>query len=164
MPDFTWTQKALCKGMDSELFYPVARPDFGEKFAAEVRKICAACEVKSECYMYALRHERHGFWGGTTPPERRKLRKAAGISVDTPTVAYVQTLGHGTAAGYIRHLRLGLQPCDACRDAKAAQKKALQYQAQENRATTKEERKTESIRQGAGRDYSGSEGTSGRLV
>jgi WhiB family transcriptional regulator, redox-sensing transcriptional regulator len=150
--------------MDSSLFFPAARPDFGEKYTIEAKKICDACEVKSQCYMYALRYELHGFWGGTTPPERRRLRKAAGISVETPTVAYVQTLGHGTAAGYQRHMRLGLQPCASCSNAHAVQKRALRYQAQENRATTKEERKTERLREGAGGDYPSALGTSRRMV
>lgn len=37
-------------------------------------RICAECPVLAECFNYALHHEEHGFWGGTSAREREVLR------------------------------------------------------------------------------------------
>lgn len=44
----------------------------------EALKVCAACPVTKECLEYALTiNERDGVLGGTTPSQRRRLRRAA---------------------------------------------------------------------------------------
>jgi WhiB family redox-sensing transcriptional regulator len=69
-------ERAQCRGIDTELFYPVQ-----EKFdLAEERyittKLCGNCPVKEACLEWGLAHERFGIWGGTTPFRRRSMRKA----------------------------------------------------------------------------------------
>ncbi|PDQ36194.1 MAG: sporulation protein [Candidatus Lumbricidophila eiseniae] len=73
-PDvLAWQTDALCAQTDPEAFFP-------EKGGStrDAKKICAGCEVRSECLEYALSNdERFGIWGGLSERERRKLRKRA---------------------------------------------------------------------------------------
>jgi WhiB family redox-sensing transcriptional regulator len=69
-----WQADSLCAQTDPEAFFP-------EKGGStrDAKKICSACEVKSQCLEYALGNdERFGIWGGLSERERRKLRKRAG--------------------------------------------------------------------------------------
>lgn len=66
-----WVGRALCAQTDPEAFFPEKGGS-----ALEAKRICARCEVKSECLEYALdRKERFGIWGGMTPGERRRLKR-----------------------------------------------------------------------------------------
>jgi len=68
-----WQERALCAQTDPEAFFP-------EKGGStrEAKKVCASCEVRSECLDYALAHdERFGIWGGLSERERRKLKRRA---------------------------------------------------------------------------------------
>lgn len=68
-----WQERALCAQTDPEAFFP-------EKGGStrEAKRICAGCEVRSECLEYALEHdERFGIWGGLSERERRRLKKQA---------------------------------------------------------------------------------------
>jgi WhiB family redox-sensing transcriptional regulator len=69
-----WQADSLCAQTDPEAFFP-------EKGGStrDAKKICASCEVKTQCLEYALANdERFGIWGGLSERERRKLRKRAG--------------------------------------------------------------------------------------
>lgn len=74
----TWHDHAVCRGMDTEVFYPVSRD--ATALAREVRRakaICAGCPVRSECLSDALdRHDVHGIWGGLGEDERRVLMQS----------------------------------------------------------------------------------------
>ena len=68
-----WQTDALCAQTDPEAFFP-------EKGGStrDAKKICASCEVRSECLEYALENdERFGIWGGLSERERRRLRRQA---------------------------------------------------------------------------------------
>ena len=75
-----WQERALCAQTDPESFFP-------EKGGStrEAKKVCLACEVRSECLEYALAHRiEHGVWGGASERERRRILRrrrdlAAGI-------------------------------------------------------------------------------------
>lgn len=69
-----WQERALCAQTDPEAFFP-------EKGGStrEAKRICASCEVRSECLEYALAHdERFGIWGGLSERERRRIKRRAG--------------------------------------------------------------------------------------
>ncbi|SFE25612.1 transcription factor WhiB [Actinopolyspora alba] len=71
--DQDWQERALCAQTDPEAFFP-------EKGGStrEAKRICAGCEVRSECLEYALEHdERFGIWGGLSERERRRLKRQA---------------------------------------------------------------------------------------
>ncbi|MGH3423593.1 MAG: WhiB family transcriptional regulator [Nocardioidaceae bacterium] len=72
-----WTELAACRGTNPELFHPEgsAGPALLQIDAAKA--VCAQCPVKAECLDWAVRAgEAYGVWGGTTPEERRLLRRA----------------------------------------------------------------------------------------
>ncbi len=64
-----WRQKAACRGVDPDIFYPVS-----EEAAEEARAICRSCPVLETCLEWALSsRERDGVWGGATERERRRI-------------------------------------------------------------------------------------------
>jgi WhiB family transcriptional regulator, redox-sensing transcriptional regulator len=68
-----WQADALCAQTDPEAFFP-------EKGGStrDAKKVCGACNVRSQCLEYALANdERFGIWGGLSERERRRLRKRA---------------------------------------------------------------------------------------
>jgi WhiB family redox-sensing transcriptional regulator len=71
-----WVQRALCRQVDPELFFP----DSKGGSTREARNICRRCEVRAECLELALRYEhdldrshRFGVWGGLTAAHRNRL-------------------------------------------------------------------------------------------
>ncbi|MBC7279155.1 MAG: WhiB family transcriptional regulator [Nocardioides sp.] len=65
---------ALCPQTDPEIFFPEAGAS-----PAAAKKVCAACDVTSECLALALSLGTvKGVWGGTTERERQALKRAAG--------------------------------------------------------------------------------------
>jgi WhiB family transcriptional regulator, redox-sensing transcriptional regulator len=64
-----WRQRAACRGVDPDIFYPVSDED-----AADAKAICAMCPVGEACLEWALStRERDGVWGGATERERRRI-------------------------------------------------------------------------------------------
>ena len=75
-PDFT---DALCKEIGVEVFFPEdSSYGYEERYA---KKLCSGCPIIKECLEWALHHENHGIWGGTTPMDRRFIRRTRNISV-----------------------------------------------------------------------------------
>jgi WhiB family transcriptional regulator, redox-sensing transcriptional regulator len=71
--ELLWQERALCAQTDPEAFFP-------EKGGStrDAKKVCGACNVRSQCLEYALSNdERFGIWGGLSERERRRLRKRA---------------------------------------------------------------------------------------
>jgi len=65
----SWRDRAACRGLDPEIFYPVSDEDAGA-----AKAICAECPVREACLEYALANrERDGVWGGATERERRRM-------------------------------------------------------------------------------------------
>ncbi|HLI15783.1 MAG TPA: WhiB family transcriptional regulator [Acidimicrobiales bacterium] len=65
----TWRQRAACRGISPDVFYPSC-----DEEAAEAKAICALCPVRQPCLEYAIsERERDGVWGGLTERERRRL-------------------------------------------------------------------------------------------
>jgi WhiB family redox-sensing transcriptional regulator len=85
------------RDQDPELWFPAN----GDRAAAERAKaICRSCPVRPACLEWALgANERTGIWGGTTPNERRALRRAAAKAGASGRCG-------GTAAGIGRNLRM----------------------------------------------------------
>lgn len=69
--ELSWQDRALCAETDPEAFFP-------EKGGStrDAKRVCRACEVRSECLEYALANdERFGIYGGLSPMERRRLKR-----------------------------------------------------------------------------------------
>ena len=76
-PDLT---RGLCREIGVEFFFPEEEGS-GTDIYKFSRMICGNCVVKNECLEWAVRHEAHGMWGGTTPMERRKIRRQRNIII-----------------------------------------------------------------------------------
>jgi WhiB family transcriptional regulator, redox-sensing transcriptional regulator len=67
------TAQALCAQSDPEVWFPETG---GSPHAAQA--VCARCPIAARCFDVALtRNELTGIWGGTTPNQRRALRRRA---------------------------------------------------------------------------------------
>ncbi len=75
----TWQQFAACRFNDRDLFFP-PEEERGRYVAfreAAAKQICRSCPVRGECLGYALAaDERYGVWGGLSPEERERVRRA----------------------------------------------------------------------------------------
>lgn len=47
-----------------------------------LKTVCNGCDVFSKCFRWAIEHEEYGFWAGTEPAERRKLRRQHGVKLE----------------------------------------------------------------------------------
>lgn len=73
-----WTDIPACEGTDSESWFTVD-DSTTYKNESTLRKICANCPVRSQCFDYALNHVVDGYWAGTTPRVRQQMRKRLNI-------------------------------------------------------------------------------------
>lgn len=70
----SWSQRAKCRDIPfaDEVFFP--HQTGGSKKINDVgRKFCTDCIVRSQCKIYAIAHNVHGIWGGTTKAERDRV-------------------------------------------------------------------------------------------
>lgn len=77
-PYSEWSQEALCLGIDNPDIF------FTNAFYEDALRFCALCPIRDECLAEGIKqdgiHKKgglHGIWGGLTPEERAKLRKAS---------------------------------------------------------------------------------------
>lgn len=49
--------------------------------------MCKVCPHIAECLSWGTYHEKFGIWGGTTPRQRRTIRQANKITLNTQTYA-----------------------------------------------------------------------------
>lgn len=80
LEDLEWMTRALCAQQDPEFWFPPAgsgrEPERRMTVRARSAKaVCAECEVRADCLMYAFEtDQRHGVWGGLDEFERADLR------------------------------------------------------------------------------------------
>lgn len=64
-----WRQRAACRGVDPDIFYPVT-----DEEAEDAKAICRTCQAQEACLEWALStREKEGVWGGATERERRRI-------------------------------------------------------------------------------------------
>ena len=67
--NLSWRQRAACRGVDPDIFYPAS-----DEEAEAAKAVCSQCPVRQPCLEYALANrERDGVWGGATERERRRI-------------------------------------------------------------------------------------------
>ena len=69
-PPDVWRVDAACNGAHPDLFFREAA-----HVQAAAKKVCRRCACIDTCLRWALAHDEHGIWGGTTESERRRLRR-----------------------------------------------------------------------------------------
>jgi hypothetical protein len=63
-----WWERAACRGIDVEVFFPLPNDIEGVERAL---RVCERCPVRAGCLHYAITNrEVHGIWGGTTETQR----------------------------------------------------------------------------------------------
>lgn len=86
-----WRQRASCREIDPELFFPDVAAD-----ASTPKRVCARCPVRKVCLDWALAHdEQYGVWGGLTNAERRRLRHRVSVRVVASTLDTLDDLARG---------------------------------------------------------------------
>ncbi len=70
-----WRDRAACRDMDSDLFFPIGTTGSALDQAERAKAVCAFCPVSSECLEFSMSAGQDGIWGGLTEDERRKLRR-----------------------------------------------------------------------------------------
>ena len=72
-----WRAAGACLTADPDLFFPIANGQVADRQIMKARQICAHCQVQRQCLDFAMRTaEADGIWGGTTPEERIRARRA----------------------------------------------------------------------------------------
>ena len=65
-----WALQGVCRGVDTDVFFPTRG---GVPGAA--RQLCDRCPVAAPCRTYALTYPGlQGIWGGTSGKDRRRIR------------------------------------------------------------------------------------------
>jgi WhiB family redox-sensing transcriptional regulator len=57
------------------LFFPVTTYGAALHQVSAAKAVCRACAVRAACLSFGLQTSQDGIWGGTTPEERRALRR-----------------------------------------------------------------------------------------
>ena len=73
-----WRQRAACRLMPADLFFPVGTSGVAIEEVAAAKRVCAGCEVSGPCLEFALAtRQEFGVWGGLDEDERRQLLRSA---------------------------------------------------------------------------------------
>ena len=60
--DLDWWHLAICRGMDTNLFYEKYESDINT--AKSIDEACLTCPVSKLCYKSAIENNESGVWGG----------------------------------------------------------------------------------------------------
>ena len=79
-----WMYKEpLCAEIGADLFFTEDKDEIvlGQRLNGyvEAKKICLSCPHIAECGQWAIRNEKHGFWGGYSPEDRKQIRRKLNI-------------------------------------------------------------------------------------
>ena len=144
--NYDWVDQANCRGLPTSWFFIKN----GQSVKPEVKQACETCPVKQDCLDHALKYEAHGFWGGTSEKQRKRLRASLNIKMDKPESRVIAELSAmyfsekmssiqrnrvrktpkkvaecGTRTGYTRHRRLKEAACDDCKKANSEKTKEI---------------------------------------
>lgn len=75
--NFTWQNDAACRGEITDLFFmDIDEISINHIKMREARAICKKCPVKKKCLDFAtVNNIDYGVWGGTSPLQRKVLRR-----------------------------------------------------------------------------------------
>lgn len=82
-----WTfTNPLCAQIGTETFFEDSekinnKESVKEEYRAAI-KICSSCSHVAACAEWAIQHELFGIWGGTTPQQRKTIRRQRNIIID----------------------------------------------------------------------------------
>lgn len=89
--DPDWVDRAICKGLDPNTFFPSSKDSDCDFKIKQAKKICSGCPVRLECLTYALVHkEAYGIWGGMTERRISRLRNEIGETDEDFVYTYLK--------------------------------------------------------------------------
>jgi WhiB family redox-sensing transcriptional regulator len=101
--DMDWRDRAACRAVDPELFFPVGSTGPALDQLADAKTVCHRCPVIGECLAWALdTGQRAGVWGGLSEAERYQLHQLY-RTVRTRTCLISVRTGAGVPAGVQPH-------------------------------------------------------------
>jgi len=72
-----------CRQVDPDIFYPVTFNGLAMSTKALLNSMCNDCHMREPCLSWAIGHEKEGYWAGTTPEDRMRLRKKLGVKLQS---------------------------------------------------------------------------------
>src|ERR1700728_444712 len=78
---FGWMSQGACQSEDPELFFPVTTRGAALHQVSAAKAVCRACAVRAAWLSFGLQTSQGGIWGGTTPEERRALRRQQALTL-----------------------------------------------------------------------------------
>ena len=76
-PWHIWRDNGNCRDSDPNLFFPLGRGRAAMQQMEVAKAVCADCPSRQPCLAFALdTRQELGIWGGTSPEDRRHLRRA----------------------------------------------------------------------------------------
>ena len=79
--EFPDLSRGACREIGLELFFPEEKGNGSDTYVY-AKTICNRCVVQVKCLEWAILHEDHGMWGGTSPVDRRKIRRKRKIRLN----------------------------------------------------------------------------------
>ncbi|MGC5627689.1 WhiB family transcriptional regulator [Georgenia sp. Z1344] len=74
--DPNWRVQGACTDLPTDDFFPEGQGKAVDAQVARAKAVCASCPVAEMCLEFSLRtNQPFGIFGGTTPSERRAIRK-----------------------------------------------------------------------------------------
>lgn len=78
LPPTTWQDKAACRGLDPEWWFPELPPGALGATHELAKAICSRCPVRGPCLEFAVEtRQAFGIWGAATAEERAERARAA---------------------------------------------------------------------------------------
>lgn len=104
-----WRNRAVCRDVDPELFFPAAESGpIRDAQVTAAKAVCAGCPVRRECLAEALARIPYGIAGGLTEHERGRLRRRTGTPGCGVVAAVDEVLTDGPPPGMTRRERAGV--------------------------------------------------------
>jgi WhiB family redox-sensing transcriptional regulator len=77
-----WREFGRCRDSDPNLFFPVGRGRAALEQAELAKAVCRGCPSREPCLAFALTTRQElGVWGGTSPHDRRLLRRRQAVAI-----------------------------------------------------------------------------------
>ena len=75
-----------CRQVDPEIYYPSSFNAVTRMTRQLMDSLCNDCGMREPCLLWALHHEADGYWAGTTPADREKMRRHMRVSLNVPVI------------------------------------------------------------------------------
>ena len=77
-PRFTGDEP--CRQVDPEIYFPDTFNGVTRRTRKLMDGMCkSGCAMREQCLDWALKHEAEGYWAGTSPADRERMRRQKGI-------------------------------------------------------------------------------------